>query len=113
MRNSKLTVTITILLMIIFATQLFSPANAQPRILYGTVYSALTGRPLAATVTISYCGYAQTVSTSSIDGSWQLSFSFGTLGTIAFSAPGYVTQTFQTGLNGQWFDSGGVVSLQP
>jgi hypothetical protein len=112
MLNSKLTATITILLIIIFATQLFSSANAQPRILYGTVYSAITGKPLAATVTISYCGYTQTASTSS-DGSWQLSFSYGTLGIITFSATGYVTQTFQTGLNGQWFDSGGVVSLQP
>jgi hypothetical protein len=101
-----------VLVLIIIITQAFSPVNAQPRLLYGTVYSASTGKPLVAMVTVSRCGYSQAVSTGS-DGSWQTTFSYGTLGTINFSAKGYVGQTFQIGLNGEWYDAGGVVSLQP
>jgi len=79
--------------------------------LYGKVYSATTGQPLSATVTVSKCGYAQSADTAA-DGSWQLSYPYGWLGTITFSAPGYATETFQMGPNVQWYDGGGVLSLQ-
>jgi hypothetical protein len=80
--------------------------------LYGMVYSATTGRPLAATITLSRCFNTQTTSTAP-DGSWELSYPYGTLGTITFSALGYVSQSFQINMNAQWYDAGGVVSLQP
>ncbi len=87
-------------------------ANAQSRILYGTVYSASTGKPLGATVTLSRCFNSQATSTGS-DGTWELSFPAGALGTITFSAPGYVSQSFQINMNFQWYDAGGIISLQP
>ena len=86
--------------------------SAQSRILYGEVYSASTGRPISATVTVTKCGYAQSATTAS-DGSWQLPYPYGWFGTITFSSPGYVTETFQIGPNVQWYDAGGVLSLQP
>jgi len=87
-------------------------ANAQSRMLYGMVYSATTGSPLAATITLSRCFDSQTTSTAP-DGSWQLPYPYGTLGTITFSAPGYASQSFQININAQWYDAGGIVSLQP
>jgi hypothetical protein len=90
----------------------FAYAQSQNRMLYGKVYSTSTGQPLAAIVTVTKCGYTQSVMTTS-DGSWQLSYPYGWSGSISFSSPGYVTETFQIGLNGQWYDAGGVLSLQP
>ena len=87
-------------------------ARAQSRMLYGMVYSTNTGDPLAATITLSRCFNAQTTSTAP-NGSWQLPFPYGALGTITFSAPGYVSESFQINMNAQWYDAGGVVSLQP
>ncbi len=99
-------------LAVLVSSQAVPLANAQSRILYGTVYSASTGKPIAATVTLSRCFNTQTALTGS-DGAWELSYPYGVLGTITFSAPGYVTQTFQINMNVQWYDAGGVVSLQP
>ena len=86
--------------------------SAESRMLYGYVYSASTGEPISATVTVSRC-FNQLSVTTRADGAWQLSYAYGTLGTITFSAPGYATQSFQLNLNAQWYYSGGVVSLQP
>jgi hypothetical protein len=112
MSKSKWCIPALAMLVLIIATQGFSPVNAQSRILYGTVYSESTGRPIAAIVTVSSCGYTQSTSTAS-DGSWQTTFPYGTSGRITFSAVGYVDRTFQIGSNAQWYDAGGVVSLQP
>ena len=90
----------------------FASAQSQYRTLYGKVYSASTGQPLAATVTATQCGYAQSAMTAT-DGSWQLSYPYGWLGSISFSSPGYATETLQIGLNAQWYYAGGVLSLQP
>jgi hypothetical protein len=79
--------------------------------LYGYVYSVSTGKPIPATVSISKCFNQQTVATST-DGSWEISYPYGTLGTITFSSPGYSSQTFQLNMNAQWYYSGGIVSLQ-
>ncbi|HUK50817.1 MAG TPA: hypothetical protein VLV18_07255 [Terriglobales bacterium] len=89
-------------------------ANAQPsnRTLYGKVYSETTGQPITATVTVTRCGDAQTVTTSS-DGSWQLSYPYGAFATITFSAAGYQSETFQMGQTVGWYASGGILSLQP
>jgi hypothetical protein len=99
-------------LVLVIASQGFPFVSAEPRTLYGTVYSASTGGPLAATVTVSRCFNSQTTATAA-DGSWQLPYPYGTLGTITFLAPGYVSQTFQVDMNAQSYDAGGVVSLQP
>jgi hypothetical protein len=80
--------------------------------LYGTVYSAITGEPLPATVTVAGCGSSVTTATGS-DGSWKLNYAYGHTGRITFSAPGYVSQTFEITLNVQWFYAGGSLSLQP
>jgi len=98
--------------MLVLTTQEFSFVNAQSRMAYGAVYSASTGRPIEATVTVSSCGNTQTTSTRS-DGSWQMAVTGGSPAKIIFSAVGYQTQTFQVGSNAQWFDAGGVVSLYP
>lgn len=99
-------------LAVLVVSQGVTLANAQSRILYGSVYSASTGKPIVATVTLSRCFNAQTTLTGS-DGSWELPYPYGVLGTITFSAPGYVSQNFQINMNVQWYDAGGVVSLQP
>ena len=111
MHSSKLYLPIAIVLVLVIAAQGFSTVNAQSRILYGLVYSAATGKPLVATITVSHCGYTQSVSTES-NGMWQISYPYGTLGTITFSENGYITQTFQINLNNQWYDAGGVILLQ-
>lgn len=97
-------------LTLVLVVQGYPLVGAQPRMLYGYVYSARTGDPIAATVTVSRCFNQQSVTTAA-DGSWKLSYAYGTLGTITFSAPGYETQSFQLNLNAQWYYSGGVVSL--
>jgi hypothetical protein len=112
MHKSKWCILTLIILTLVLTTQEFPLVRAQSRLLYGTVFSASTGQPLSATVTVSGCSYAQSASTGS-DGSWQIAFPYGTFGRITFSAPGYVSETFQVGINGQWFDAGGIVSLQP
>jgi hypothetical protein len=99
-------------LVVLVVSQGFPFASAQSRMLYGNVYSAGTGKPLTATVTLSRCFNSQTIFTGP-DGSWELPYPYGTLGTITFSAPGYVSQSFQINMNVQWYDAGGVVSLQP
>lgn len=99
-------------LILVLVAQGYPLANAQSRMLYGYVYSASTGDPIAATVTVSRCFNQQSVTTNA-DGSWELSYSYGTLGTITFSAPGYATQSLQLDLNAQWYYSGGIVSLSP
>jgi hypothetical protein len=101
-----------VLLAVVAISQGFPFVSGQYRILYGAVYSANTGMPLVATVTVTRCGDAQTT-TSASDGSWQLSYPYGTLGTITFSAPSYISESFQVGLNAQWYDAGGIISLQP
>jgi len=98
--------------MLALLPQAVPSVNAQSRILYGKVYSASTGQPLSATVTVTKCGYAQSASTTT-DGSWQLPYPYGWFGTITFASAGYATQTFQIGQNAQWYDAGGVLSLQP
>jgi hypothetical protein len=99
-------------LVLVAAPQGYPLVSAQSRILYGYVYSAGTGKPIAATVTVSRCLNQQTASTGA-DGSWELPYPYGTSGTITFSAPGYASQSFQLDLNAQWYDAGGIVSLQP
>ena len=101
-----------IVLVMVVSTQGCPLVRAQSRILYGFVYSASTGKPIAANVTVSQCFNQQTAQTTA-DGSWAISFPYGTWGTVTFSAPGYATQTFQLDLNAQWYYAGGVVSLQP
>jgi len=101
-----------VVLAIVLSTQGYPFVRAQSRTLYGFVYSASTGEPIAANVTVSQCFNQQTVATAN-DGSWELSFPYGTLGAVTFSAPGYVSQSFQLDLNSQWYYSGGIVSLQP
>jgi hypothetical protein len=101
-----------VVLVIVVSTQGFPVVRAQSRMLYGFVYSASTGKPIAANVTVSQCFNQQTTRTAS-DGSWEISFPYGTWGTVAFSAPGYATETFQLDLNTQWYYAGGIVSLQP
>jgi hypothetical protein len=103
---------VLILVVATIASQTYPLANAQSRTLYGFVYSTNSGKPISAIVTLSRCFNQQFVSTNA-DGSWQLPYPYGTLGTITFSAPGYNTQTFQINMNAQWYDSGGIVSLQP
>jgi hypothetical protein len=98
-------------LILLAASQGYPLVSAQSRILYGYVYSATTGKPIAATVTVSQCLNQQTATTGA-DGSWQLSYPYGTSGTITFSAPGYASQSFQLEMNAQWYYAGGVVSLQ-
>jgi hypothetical protein len=99
-------------LILVLVAQSYPLANAQSRMLYGYVYSATTGKPVVATITVSRCFNQQSVATAS-DGSWELTYAYGTLGTITFSAPGYSTQIFQLNLNAQWYYSGGIVSLLP
>lgn len=99
-------------MIIVLASQTYPFASAQSRMLYGYVYSGTTGKPIAATVTVSRCFNQQAVTTSA-NGAWELPYAYGTLGTITFSAPGYSTQSFELNLNAQWYYSGGIVSLLP
>lgn len=99
-------------LMLVVALQGYPMVNAQSRTLYGYVFSVSTGKPIEASVVVNQCSNQQTASTNE-EGSWQIQYPDGTLGTITFSAPGYLTQSFQLDLNAQWYYAGGVVSLQP
>ena len=102
---------IPVFLITLAVLQGYPLVTAQSRILYGYVYSAATGNPIAATITVSQCFNQQSTATGA-NGFWQLSYAYGTLGSITFSAPGYVSQTFQLNLNAQWYYAGGIVSLQ-
>ena len=110
MRSRNWPIIVVGLLFVVAVSQGYPLVSAQSRILYGYVYSASTGNPIVATVIVSQCFNQQTVATSG-DGSWALSYPYGTTGTITFSAPGYASQSFQLNLNAQWYYSGGVVSL--
>jgi hypothetical protein len=111
--RTNLLITIGLILCLaITVSQTYPLASAQSRMFYGFVYSASNGKPIAATVTLSRCFNQQTASTNA-DGSWELPYPYGALGTITFSAPGFATQSFQIEMNAQWYDSGGIVSLQP
>jgi hypothetical protein len=99
--------------MLVLAPQnVFAQQTTEPRLLYGTVYGANTGKPLLTTVTAVNCRHTESTTTGS-DGSWQLNYLYGSVGRITFSAPGYETQTFDLTPNAQWFYAGGTVSLQP
>ncbi len=100
------------MLVLLIAMQGLSSVSAESRTLYGIVYDARTGQPLAAMVTVSSCGYVQSTTTGP-GGSWQITFPYGTLGRITFQAAGYIVQTFPIGANVQWYDAGGIISLQP
>ena len=114
MKEVRCQLIVVCMLMLALVLLAIPSANAQPtnRMLYGKVYSVTTGQPITATITVTRCGDAQTVTTSS-DGSWQLSYPYGTFATITFSAAGYQTETFQIGQTVQWYASGGTLSLQP
>jgi len=103
--------------LLLVATLVAIPQNVfsstQSRLIYGSVISTITGRSIAgALVTVNSCGSSQSTSTGS-DGSWQLTFSYGTAATLSFSAPGYKTQTYEITINANWVYAGGTVSLTP
>ena len=98
--------------MILVPQNVFSQMPSQTRMLYGTVYSAITGEPLPAIVTVAGCGYSVSTATGP-DGSWKLNYAYGHTGRITFSAPGYTSQAFEITSNVQWFYTGGILSLQP
>jgi len=112
MRTIRWPVLLLGVLTLAVAFQSYPLANAQSRLLYGYVYSAATGKPIDAIVTISQCFNQQTVLTSA-DGSWELSYPYGTVGSVTFSATGYASQTFPLYQTAQWYYSGGVILLQP
>jgi len=85
----------------------------QPRLIFGSVISSISGRPLVGvTVAVNNCGFSESTSTGS-DGSWQLTFQAGTYGTLSFSASGYRTQTYEITYNANLVYAGGIVSLTP
>ncbi len=90
----------------------FSQQTPQSHVLYGTVYSASTGQPVTATITVTSCNYARSTLTGA-DGSWRLAYPYGPVGRISFSASGYESQTFEITSVPQWFYAGGIISLQP
>jgi hypothetical protein len=88
-------------------------SSTQSRLIYGSVISAISGRPIAgAAVTVNNCATSQSTATGS-DGSWQLNFPEGTYGTLSFAAPGYRTQTYELTYNANLVYAGGIVSLTP
>ena len=88
-------------------------SSTQSRLIYGSVFSAMSGRPIVgAAVTVNNCAFSQSVLTGS-DGSWQLTFPEGTYGTLSFSASGYRTQTYEVTYNANLVYAGGIVSLTP
>lgn len=88
-------------------------SSTQSRLIFGSVISAINGRPIAgATVTVNNCAFSQSVLTG-FDGSWQLTFPEGTYGTLSFSASGYRTQTYEITYNANLVYAGGIVSLTP
>jgi hypothetical protein len=112
MRRRKWHLFVLGVLALVVASQSYPLVGAQSRTLYGYVYSAKTGKPIFATVTVSRC-FNQQIATTGADGSWELPYPYGTLGTITFSATGYSGQSLQLDMNAQWYYSGGIVSLQP
>jgi hypothetical protein len=112
MRGRKWSILLLAVFFLVAVTQGYPFVSAQSRMLYGYVYSGITGKPIAATVTVSQC-FNQQSTTTAADGSWELSYPYGTLGSITFSAPGYGSQTFQLDVNAQWYYAGGIVSLRP
>jgi len=85
----------------------------QPRLIFGSVISSVSGHPLAGvTVAVNNCGFSESTATSS-DGSWQLTFQAGTYGSLSFSASGYRTQTYEITYNANLVYAGGIVSLTP
>ena len=103
--------------LLLVATLVAVPQNVfsstQSRSIYGSVISTISGRPIAgAMVTVNNCGSSQSTSTGS-DGSWQLTFPYGTDGTLSFSASGYKTQAYEITINANWVYAGGTVSLTP
>ncbi len=109
----KLIVILTIIASFLAVPQgALAATQTQTRLMYGFVYSAANGRPLAGvTVTASTCNYAQSAVTAS-DGSWQITYPTDKVGTLTFSGNGFETQSFQIELNANWSYAGGVVSLQ-
>jgi len=105
------------LCMLLMVIGLVAPQNVfsstQSRLIFGSVISAVSGRPIAgAAVTVNNC--AVNVSTiTGADGSWQLNFPEGTYGTLSFSASGYKTQDYQVTYNANLVYAGGIVSLTP
>jgi hypothetical protein len=102
---------------LLLVSALIAPQNVfsstQSRLIYGSVISAVSGRPIAgAAVTANNCAVSQSTLTGS-DGSWQLSFPAGTYGTLSFSASGYRTQTYEITYNANLVYAGGIVSLTP
>ena len=88
-------------------------ASTQSRMIFGSVISAVIGRAVeGVTVTASHCASSQSTLTES-DGSWQLTFPYGTYGTLTFDAPGYLTQTYQITYNSNLAYAGGIISLVP
>jgi len=90
----------------------FSQQTPQSHVLYGTVYSASTGQPVPAIITVTNCDYAQSTFTGA-DGSWRLAYPYGPVGRISFSASGYESRAFEVTSIPQWFYAGGTISLQP
>ena len=75
--------------------------------------STNTGQPIPGViVTAASCSYTQTATTG-VDGSWQLTFPYGSYGKLTISAAGYADRSFEITLNADWLYSGGVISLQP
>jgi len=103
-------------LCVLLVVALAAPQNVfstQSRLMYGTVISAVTGRPIVgAAVVANNCRINQSTLTG-LDGSWQLTFPEGTYGTLSFSAPGYNTQTYEIEYNANLVYAGGIVSLAP
>jgi len=82
------------------------------RLFYGSVFSGSTNQPLAgASVTASGPGYGQLVLTAS-DGTWNMQLPYGSY-TIAISADGYQSQSFQINWSADTPYSGTNIILQP
>ena len=72
-----------------------------------------TGQPIpGVTVSAASCSYMQTATTGA-DGSWQMTFPYGSYGKLTFSAAGYADRSYEITLKAEWVYSGGVISLQP
>jgi len=84
-----------------------------PRLIFGSVISSITGRPLAgAAVSVNNCGFSLSTLTGS-NGAWKLTFQAGTYATLSFSASGYRTQTYEITYNANLVYAGGIVTLSP
>lgn len=99
-------------MLVLTPQKVFSQQTPQSHVLYGTVYSASTGQPVPAIITVTSCDYTQSTLTGT-DGSWRLAYPYGPVGRISFSASGYESRTFEITSIPQWFYAGGAISLQP